>query len=389
MAKQVIASAQAGTAARTPTAQRSEFHAQKPLAERHRGREMSENKKAIVEILEEYRHAGSERRLKIEEEICEKLEGMLRKIASNIAASSRAPDRINNELEDLLPEGRARLIWCIRNFDRDSATLITYAYKSVKGEYLNYLRDKSGGPSLGRKVQANMGKVSRQIDAFRAENEREPTAAELAEGTGLEEEFVREVLAAMELKIMPLQGAQNSAGELIDISEVVPDAARLTPEAVLEQLRVREFIRQTCSNETQQKIVRLYFLLDWTQKEIAEHLKIGQMQVSRKIAKWRKAARGMMWMLDGGMQPEDAKANGRPRTNGQEEKRQLAVEKNELFTGLLPNLQWRNGSGVLPTDAALVGCGKDTLLERIEFFGGREAVAQMMSRKYRMEIEPA
>lgn len=132
-------------------------------------------------------------------------------------------------------------------------------------------------------------KVNRAIPVLTAKLGRSPTPAEIAEHIEASSEEVLEALEAavayepMSLDTAPAtedddEGWANSVGAEDPNFELVEFGATLAP--ALQALPERE-----------QLILHMRFVLDMTQSQIAEHIGISQMHVSRLIRKALEAMR--------------------------------------------------------------------------------------------------
>lgn len=182
-------------------------------------------------------------------------------------------------LDDLEQVACVGLIKAIDRFDlsRD-VRFATYAVPTIAGELKRHFRDRGWMMRVPREVQELSGKIGAARERLLADLSRSPTVAELARATGADEERVMEALAAAEAyRTLSLdQPFQDGTGPLEAIGDDDHGYERAEARAMLadglEELAPRE-----------REIVRLRYYEGLTQREIAEHIGISQMHVSRLI----------------------------------------------------------------------------------------------------------
>lgn len=182
-------------------------------------------------------------------------------------------------LDDLEQVACVGLIKAIDRFDlsRD-VRFATYAVPTIAGELKRHFRDRGWMMRVPREIQELSGRIGAARERLLADLSRSPTVAELARATGAEEERVMEALAAAEAyRTLSLdQPFQDGTGPLEAIGDDDHGFERAEARAMLadglEELAPRE-----------REIVRLRYYEGLTQREIAEHIGISQMHVSRLI----------------------------------------------------------------------------------------------------------
>jgi RNA polymerase sigma-B factor len=182
-------------------------------------------------------------------------------------------------LDDLEQVACVGLIKAIDRFDLDrDVRFATYAVPTIAGELKRHFRDRGWMMRVPREVQELSGKIAATRERLLHDLSRSPTVAELARATGADEERVMEALAAAEAyRTLSLdQPFQDGTGPLEAIGDDDHGFERAEARAMLadglEELAPRE-----------REIVRLRYYEGLTQREIAEHIGISQMHVSRLI----------------------------------------------------------------------------------------------------------
>jgi len=182
-------------------------------------------------------------------------------------------------LDDLEQVGSVGLIKAIERFDISrELKLSTFAVPTVLGEIKRHFRDRVWSLRVPRDLQELNAKLSKQIDRLTLRLGRSPTVEELAEATAAS---VEQVLDAM-------QGAQ--AYSAVSLDEPVGDGRQAVDTLGAEdvnfaQAEHRELLRRGLDElpDRERQILRLRFFEGLTQREIAEHVGISQMHVSRLI----------------------------------------------------------------------------------------------------------
>ncbi len=185
-------------------------------------------------------------------------------------------------LDDLQQVATLGLINSIDRYNPDTGPFVRYAVPNILGELKRHFRDKTWGMHVPRSLQERTLTVNRATEALFSELGRSPTPKDVAQSTGLE---LEEVLEAMDVSSAysptPLDapagsgedgdrtvadtiGGEDRRFELVELGHSVAPAFRRLP--------ARE-----------QDILRLRFVEDLTQAEIAERIGVSQMHVSRLL----------------------------------------------------------------------------------------------------------
>jgi RNA polymerase sigma-B factor len=181
------------------------------------------------------------------------------------------------QLDDLVQVGTVALIAAIDRFDgRGHADFRTFVVPTIVGTLRNHLRDRSASVRIPRRVHELTPAVRRRELELSLRLHRRASAAELAADMGLPEQDVSDVLSAASARA-PLStadpGVSDSAGLAV--------AERDIEEDVAERLALADALRALTPRE--RFIVRLRFVDELTQAEIARSLGISQVHVSRLI----------------------------------------------------------------------------------------------------------
>ena len=191
--------------------------------------------------------------------------------------------RSSESLEDLEQVAFLALVKAVDGFDpsRDTA-FSSYAVPSIAGAIKRHFRDYGWSLRMPRDLQELALRVERVSEELSGPAGAAPTAAEIAQHAGV---GVEEVLEAREayraLHAASLDEPQRSEGDdreslvhtLAAADTEFPDADdRVVLDSLLATLDPRS-----------ERIVRLYYQHDLTQREIGRRLGLSQMHVSRLL----------------------------------------------------------------------------------------------------------
>jgi RNA polymerase sigma-B factor len=150
---------------------------------------------------------------------------------------------------------------------------------TILGELKRHFRDRTWAIHMSRGVQESIARVDKATETLRAQLGRCPSAAEVAELCGTTVEDVTEArLADNASRISSLDApVQREDG---DLSELLG-----REDTGLERVEDALWIEQLAEDLTprEREILRLRFVEDLVQREIAERVGISQMHVSRVL----------------------------------------------------------------------------------------------------------
>lgn len=211
------------------------------------------------------------------EELVKRYQGLVRKLVSRYGTRRDAYD-------DHVQVANVGLLHALARFDpAPGRPFRAFAVPTIAGELRRHFRNTSWALHVPRGLQEDFLLVQRATEALIAQLGRSPTPAELADRVGLSEEAVLEALAvrdgydALSLDrpqstpdggeprdLFDILGREEPGYELVDYRQTIAGTVRALPDLQREALRLR-------------------FVEDLTQREIAERLGVSQMQVSRLL----------------------------------------------------------------------------------------------------------
>jgi RNA polymerase sigma-B factor len=184
--------------------------------------------------------------------------------------------------DDLDQVASLGLLKAIDRYDSDAGPFVSYAVPNIVGELKRHFRDKGWAMRIPRSLQERFLEVNQAVEELSGQLGRSPTPTDIAGHMGLDVELVVEALeAASAYSPTPLDaprhgdddgartlgdslGAEDPHYGFVDIGQALAPTFRALP--------ARE-----------QQILKLRFIDDLTQSEIAEQIGISQMHVSRLL----------------------------------------------------------------------------------------------------------
>ncbi len=196
---------------------------------------------------------------------------------------ARRYGRSSEPFEDLLQVASLGLLKAIDRFDPDRGhPFPSFAVPTILGEMRRYFRDSGWAVHLPRRTQEQALKVRDAEDRLASERGRAPTVGQLAEYLEFDTEDVIEALQAIQayetlsLDAPPPGGEDevSTYGDALGHEDERYELVELdvTVGAALERLPARE-----------RNVLRMRFVEDLTQTEIAARVGVSQMQVSRLL----------------------------------------------------------------------------------------------------------
>ena len=196
---------------------------------------------------------------------------------------ARRYDRSSEPYEDLLQVAALGLLKAMDRFDpARGPSFASFAIPTILGEMRRYFRDSGWSLHVPRGDKERALKVRDAQEAFANEHGHAPTVNQLAQYLELEDEQVIDALLAIQayesLSLdAPRPGADDDAityGDSVGEDDARYELIELdaTVVAVLDQIPARE-----------RQILHMRFVDGLTQTEIAAHVGVSQMQVSRLL----------------------------------------------------------------------------------------------------------
>jgi RNA polymerase sigma-B factor len=227
----------------------------------------------IRELFARWQSAGDERAREM----------LVRRFMPLARSLARRYGRSSEPFEDLLQVASLGLLKALDRYDADRGhSFASFAVPTILGEMRRYFRDSGWAVHVPRGAQERALKVRDAQEQIANERGRAPSVNQLAEYLELDAEDVIDALQALQAyETLSLDAPRPGAdGDLISYGDAVGhDDERFelveldaTVSAVLGHIPARERL-----------ILRMRFVDDLTQTEIAQRVGISQMQVSRLL----------------------------------------------------------------------------------------------------------
>jgi RNA polymerase sigma-B factor len=211
-------------------------------------------------------------------------EALVRRFMPLTRSLARRYDRSSEPFDDLLQVASLGLLKAVDRFDPDRGHAFpSFAVPTILGEMRRYFRDSGWSVHVPRGAQERALKVRDAPERLANERGRAPTVNQLAEYLELDIEEIIDALQAIQayealsldaprpgidqddaVAYGDAMGREDERFELVELDATI--------SAVLEHISPRE-----------RSILRMRFVDDLTQTEIAARVGISQMQVSRLL----------------------------------------------------------------------------------------------------------
>jgi RNA polymerase sigma-B factor len=219
---------------------------------------------------------GDPERTRLRDEAIEAYSPLARRVAVRF-------QRRGEELDDLMQVALIGLIKAVDRFDADRGVhFVHYAVPTMLGELKRHFRDRGWTVRVNRGLQELHLRIAKAVPQLSQELQRTPSAADLAEYLEVDEE---EVLQGMQCAGAYAPRSLNDVVPGSDDTELgeLVGAADHQLELVPDRMALREVVGRLPERERQ--ILKLRFMDNLTQSEIAALIGVSQMHVSRLLAR--------------------------------------------------------------------------------------------------------
>jgi len=202
----------------------------------------------------------------------------VKKIACGLARRSTDP------VDDLIQVGSVGLIKAIDLYNPEVGTKFkTYATYLITGEIRHYLRDKASMIKAPREIQELAFRINCVIRKLTEEGQ-EPTSEQIAEAMSLPVSRVNDIIEVDRRKsTISLDQIMTYDDEgTMSLADKIPSGDyHAFLNAYEEKIMLADAISQL--KPKLKEVIELSYYEDLNQRQIAEALKISQMQVSRRL----------------------------------------------------------------------------------------------------------
>lgn len=204
----------------------------------------------------------------------------VKRIACGLARRSTDP------VDDLIQVGSVGLIKAIELYNPEISTKFkTYATYLITGEIRHYLRDKASMIKAPREIQELAYRINCVIKQLSEDGFDEPTAEQVAEALSMPVGKINDVIEVDRRKhTLSLDQTVVAEDDTMSLADKIPagDYQEFL-SAYEEKIMLSDAIKTL--EPGLREVIELSYYDDLNQREIADRLKISQMQVSRRLKK--------------------------------------------------------------------------------------------------------
>lgn len=202
------------------------------------------------------------------------------------------------DMEDLFQIGCIGLMKAIDKFDlKYEVRFSTYAVPMIQGEIKRFLRD-DGMVKVSRTLKENGWKVKQAAERLSQQLGRDASLQELSEATGITvEDIVLAMDANVEVESIYKSIYQSDGNEIYLVDQVVGGSSGMNyngvgrtvlsgsshedteKERILNHMLLEQLLGKL--DDREMELIRMRYFQDKTQVEVAKHMGISQVQVSR------------------------------------------------------------------------------------------------------------
>ncbi|GAA3520845.1 SigB/SigF/SigG family RNA polymerase sigma factor [Aeromicrobium panaciterrae] len=227
-----------------------------------------------TDLLEKAAGADAHERIVLEDELVHRYLGLATHLAGRYAG--RGADR-----EDLIQVASFALVKAIRGFNHDRGEFVPFATVTILGEIKKFFRDQCWGVRPPRRIQQLQADIAAATERRMQADARTPDDSDLAVELDAEVSDIREAQAA------------RSCFSPSSLDQPTRIGGRPLGETLMSDESDYDFIEEWVSvaplcqqlSDDERELLRLRFVEDKTQQEIAAIIGVSQMQVSRRLSK--------------------------------------------------------------------------------------------------------
>jgi len=210
-------------------------------------------------------------------------------VAEAVAHRYRSPYGDAHDLQQVAYMGLTK---AVSRFQPDRGNdIVSFAVPTISGEIKRYLRDTSWSVRPPRELQERSLEVTRQLADLSQSLGREPSISELADEAGMTREQVVESLGC-------LQGRRPSSldAPVRDDRGAALGDTIATDDDGYAQVELRTALAAACRDlpARDRRVLRMRFIDEMTQAQIAGEIGVTQMQVSRILARVLRTLRARL-----------------------------------------------------------------------------------------------
>lgn len=183
------------------------------------------------------------------------------------------------EIEDIYQVACVALINAVERFNiSEDVKFISFATPTIIGEIKRYFRDKASVIRIPRRIYEVYQKVNQAREYLMHQLKRAPKIDEIAEYLNMKEEAILEIIESW--NVYNIQSFDQAAFDDDDLELHETIGAE---DTTFEKINNHDFLEKAMENfnQDEKQFIRLRFLENKTQKDIANHFHVSQMYISR------------------------------------------------------------------------------------------------------------
>ncbi|WP_241386551.1 SigB/SigF/SigG family RNA polymerase sigma factor [Rhodococcus sp. CH91] len=216
-------------------------------------------------------------RIRIRDEVVERCLPLAEHIARRFDGRGEA-------FEDLLQVARLGLVNAVDRFDPERGSdFVSFAVPTIMGEVRRHFRDAGWAVRVPRRMKELHLSLSKATSELSQQLGRAPTASELAEELGIDqEEVLQGLVAGNAYQTVSVDRSSPSGDDGLTLADTLGDY-----DAALDEVENHEALRPLLEAlpARERTVVLLRFFGNMTQTQIAERVGVSQMHVSRLLTK--------------------------------------------------------------------------------------------------------
>lgn len=183
------------------------------------------------------------------------------------------------DYEDIYQVACIALIKAVERFSPDKGVkFVSFATPTIIGEIKRFFRDKASVIRIPRRIYEVYQKVNYAREQLSQELQRIPRVDEIAKYLNISEETVLEITESWNAYNMQSFDQNLYTDDDLELHETIG-----AEDNTFERIENRDFLEKSLErfNQAEREFIRMRYMSNRTQKEIADRLGVSQMYVSR------------------------------------------------------------------------------------------------------------
>jgi RNA polymerase sigma-B factor len=198
------------------------------------------------------------------------------------------------DIEDLTQVARLGLVKAVNRFDPSKGShFVAFAVPTMMGEVRRHFRDHGWSMHVPRRLKDRHGHITRATTELTQTLGRAPNAGQLADALDMSrEDIVDSMLAAEAYRVHSIDAPVSSGDSAPRMVSDTVGEVDFGFDRITDQETVRPLL--AALPERERTVLYLRFFESMTQSQIAEHIGVSQMHVSRILEKTLRELRDQL-----------------------------------------------------------------------------------------------